>query len=754
MTRTEFASGRLQLPFTNANISISSGGTTSTHTRYFYTQGENAIGRNLPSAIVGPVNVPPGSKLTITLPPETKLPGEAWTAIVISASPTNILSAFTQIARLQFPTALPATVELDNDEALTLSKVVPSPVDLLTNPIDGQLRGVASLGYVFEFDARSAATSDNALVLPAINGRWHRRGVLFETSIGDVQKTGGCAVEIEEIEETTLIRTPKYACDRSVGTPVRYWIKNDTSSAIAAGKRVGLLVRFNGETKSQLFDGLLRLTFRGYSNTVTGTLRTTYAANGLRMEGVDQEVLFSANKSNLILQDALLPDEAYTLDCAVCFDPSDLGNQVPQNAIISVMPFFYAQAGSYSEAGRVTGDLIYGEGNQRVVLPGLGLTAKAMDGSGMVDSFSFLSVPESLITGFALNTANQVVAIDHDGNVRARIAPVPATEAIRAIVGTIDGVGGATELSPSVVIAASSSLDVTCTYPFADGAGRIRTNYPDALVAGKSAAFNPTGLKIYVVRLSDGEIRSFGGFAVTPESSRTFTISSWAAGTPISTIPTPETSFGLYMPVSTTLTSTPGATDLVEGDYQAAIAFEYTNTITSISHDEARGCLLTLTADLSTTLTRSKYWAEAVSDLGVLRQLPEAEISPHQTRYVISQNNFYRYEPNITAVDDGVSVIKPSAQHADASGRFINSDAVHSFRRNPTEALILSLVSVPPITGSNEMAIFADAADLKIKVRAPNSGAITLFGIAPTSFSWESADDGQWETFTNWENIN
>src|SRR6478672_2926519 len=405
MSRSQFAHGRSQLPFSSSNLAVTSGGTTTTsRTLYFCIQGENPAGLNLPSAIAGPVTINAGQQLTIAIPATARETGEWWPAFVVSTSTSNVASTFTQIAKLDGYTpggdltALPATITLSSDAHFALSASVATSAALPATPVNGMCRGVNDLGFVYEYSQVSNLPADNLTVLSATVGRWLRIGS-FSTAITSTTDPGGCAQDIRSINESA-VRSPLYAADGSTGAATRFWINNDLSSAEAQGKRVGVVVEFNGETKTQLFNGLLKLTFRGYANTATGILRTT-DGDSVPLSGIDEVVPFRARKTSLILPDDLQPGEAYVLDISPNFTPSDLGNQLPDKALLKVFPFLYAQSGDYSEFGAITGDLIYPEGDKRLIVPDNGLSVQALSGSGIVDSFSFLSVGATVVTGLS-----------------------------------------------------------------------------------------------------------------------------------------------------------------------------------------------------------------------------------------------------------------------------------------------------------------------------------------------------------------
>jgi hypothetical protein len=658
---SQFAHGRSQLPFSNAEVVISSGGaTTGTKTLYFAIQGQNPVGLNLLSDIVGPVTIAAGQRVNISIPVAARLSGEWWQNFIISASTSSTLSSFTQIGKVPgytsggSLTSLPASLQFSTDDSLALSTTVANPSALPASPIEGMMRGVTSTGFVYEYNFASLLVADGLSVLSASVGRWLRKGS-FSTYISALDAPGGAGRDIDLIDETN-VDAPHYPCS-GAGISNRFWIQNNTVSAEPRGKRVGATVYFAGEPKSNLFNGLLKVIFRGYVNTTTGILRTVDGSS-IPFDGLDQSLLYQSKKTNLVLQDDLQPGEAYVLDIYPDFTPSDLNNQVPDGAAIKVRPFLYSQSGNYSESGGATGDMIYPDNDRGLVVAGSSLSARVLSRSGIVDYFSFQDIGQSTVGSLATNTSGQIIAINGDGVVQKRSLPLSSTERQRAIISTLDGVGFPGSYSANIPVGTGNQVSIVCSYPSA-----IRANYPDTKIASNNkGVFNPSTCTIYLQKVATGQIRAFSGFMVVAGTSQTFVISSWSSGTIVASIPTPsDPSFGLFAPGNCTITPASGSTDFTSGDYRACFAFGYSNAITAITHNESQGCILTATGTYATMQSRMQYWAEAVADAAALRAVPLGEISPYQSRFCASLGSPYRFDPNSYETDTGRTVLKPDS---------------------------------------------------------------------------------------------
>lgn len=673
--RAQFASGRSQLPFSISDVAVSGGGALTTpRTLYFALQGENPAGLNLLSEIVGPIALAAGQQITITLPPAIHEEGEYWLDYVLSASESAAPETFAQVAKIPADRlALPQSFILSRDEHLKLSQSVASAAALPSGAdlVNGMMRGVGA--FVYEYDDASTLEPAGEEVLAAVTGRWIRKSVTFSTYLEDTTDYGGCDRAIADLDPST-VRTPRYSCNGSNSIERVFWIRPSLGT-LPAGDRVGVAVNFNDVPQSGLFEGMLRLTFRGYSDTLAGTLRTQ-ANDGLPFFGVDEEIIYDNERSDLVLPDELNETEAYTLAIAANFRPQYLRHGIANNTIISVEPFLYSQTGARVEAGWALGDWIYPVEGQysRVCLPGASNTLIAEKGSGLVARRSFLAVGPTEVTGLASDTADQEVRLNGNGSVYVAAGDRLSTEATRCYVGTLAGTGTASPWSAAIAVNGGQGLSITCTYPMDGGYGRIRANYPDPSIAGLARArLNPPQVTLYAESTVGGvaTIRRFTGLPLTEGTTQVFALSDWSAGEIIGVVPVPgDPYFGLFEAVSTAVVAS-GAGNFPSGSIRVAYAFQYDGLAVSAIDHQRIGCIHQGILSLAEIEKIGRTVAPAVATFAELRSVPAAQLWPNQRRYVTEADRDYRWAPTLTTADDGSTIIRPDHLSADQPGRFV-----------------------------------------------------------------------------------
>jgi hypothetical protein len=658
--RSQFGSGRAQLPFASSSVTTAAGAATSQAlTRYFAISGANPAGLTQLSPIVGPVALAAGQRVSIALAAALKLAGESWESIVISASTTSDPASFVQIARA----AVGATVTLETDAQLALPVAVASAAALPSNPVGGMLRSIAS--QVFEFVPGSArpVSSD---VLGAVGGQWITRPGNFNTQITDTTAGGGCDRALDLVGSTPL-RTPIYGVDGSDGAPRTFWLLNDDTTPIAAGTRVGISILLNGIPQTEAFAGLLQVRFLGYANPVTGN-RRTIDADGDTFDWLDADRGIEPGKFDLRLPDALQPGEAFAFAVYPNFTAAALNGRVPAG-VLSIAPFLYVEAGRYSELGEVFGDRLFPQNDRGFVVPRTGLSLLALSRSGSIASRTFFDQAASEVYGLQPNTANQTIAINGNGAMYVRAGTLQAGEGKRAIASTEPGETVLSPWSPATVSA--GSLRATLAYPSDGTTAQIRANYPDAIagLTGK-AKLNAPNVRIYG-KLSN-DIRLLGTYALIDGSIQAIDLPSWAAA-PAATLPTPADDFGLFTPTSTAAAVT-GAGDYPIG-VQIAYSFVYDDsTVTRISHSAIDGCVYTSRLSFDRIERSAEAWAEPTKTVVLLRQVTAGERSPYQSRYLAEKGNPYRFDPESRESDDGDRAIRPNDIIAADAGRWIRDD--------------------------------------------------------------------------------
>lgn len=646
---SQYAHGRAQLPFTSANLTVSTGGTVTTpRTLYFCLQGENPVGYNLPSTIVGPLTIHAGEQLTLTLTEDLYTAGERWTAFNLSASESNTPSSFVQLARVPcFDSSdnrlvLPASLVLSTDEAFKLSVTVADSSALPTaGLVPGMRRGVFSLGFVYEYDPRSNLPTDGVETLAATLGRWGRVGA-FTNAVTDTAQAAGCAQDIQYINEL-VVRAPRYAVDNSNGTAMGFWLANTGTQAIPSGQRVMIAVLLNEIPRSATFEGLLWAHFRGYANLSTGLVRTTNA-DGSTMRGLDTPIQFENKKTDLLFEDDLQPGEAYWLDLYPRFLPEYLNNGVVNQTRLKILCSIAPQAGAFAEGGGALGDRIYAEYDRGLCVPIVGAGVQVLKRSGLVNSRAFLAVGPTNVSPLLPNTAGQQIRINGNGAVYLGSGSVLDTEATRAVVDLLAGVSNACPLSAPVFVEGVSNdqaLSVTLAYPSNGTTATVRADYPDPLLAGSTKAkLNALYVTLYV---SIGSvIKQFTNHLVVDGATQTIVLDDWNAGTVITAIPgAPNARFCLFEALSASAAAVSGGANFPDGNATVAFAFQYDGTtVSAISHARADGCLHTAVMDLADVEEAIQYWGPAVATFAAL---PATGALIGQLRQTLDTGALYRW---------------------------------------------------------------------------------------------------------------
>lgn len=659
-------------------LTVSAGGSLSAGSINFKLYYQNRVGLNYGSAAVA-ATLASGDQIALQIPGDARRSGEEIEAFVIGASLTSDPTTFVQIAKVQGRQvggafiSLPTSINLTRDAHLALSASVADPSALPTGSdrINGMRRRVNSLAEVFEYDATSLLTADGTTVLAADVGRWILANG-FSTYVGSITGDGGSDQVVETIDPAT-IDPLIYAVDRSAGPVTTLWYRNgyseDNGTSIEVGARLGLKVFVDGALASQQFDGKLKIIFRGYARPLEGTLDAT-------LDGVGSEVTYTYAKTDqMALPAALPPGHAAVYSIYPLVDANEFDPPLEDNSVISVSIRQYGQAGAYTEIGAITGDFIAADKDRRRIVPDVGLIAKALAGSGIVDSHRFVK-GESTVIDLLPNTADQIITINANGAVFA-LPPaslIDDTEAIRALLGTVAGVSSPSAQTAYAFAALNSRLTITLNHPTNGTVGTVRADYPDVIAGTAKGQFNPLNVVIYIQQQSTGETRRFDGVLALDAPTQAVEITDWTAGTVIPSIPAaPSPDFSLYAPGAASFTVDTTGTFPADS-YRVSFAYAYDgNQITAISHSTANGCLYESDASLAEVMDRAKYWAQAVVSSADLRSVALANITAYQTRTVATGPTGpqqWQFLPDATEADDGVQVLKPSAIAADQPGRW------------------------------------------------------------------------------------
>lgn len=614
-----------------------------------------------------------------------------------------------QIARA----SVNSTVSLATDSAIALPSAVANAAALPATPVNGMLRSISSQVYEFVTGSTLPTSAD---VLGGTGGQWIARSGTFNTNLANSTDGGGCDRPLDLIAPTAL-RAPVYGVNGANGTSRTFWIVNDEAAPIPQGTRIGLSVLLNGNPVTDNFAAALQVRFLGYANLTTGD-RRTIESDGDVMPWVDVDRTLEPGKFDLRLSDPLQPGEAFAFAVYPRFTPAMLNGRVP-SGVLSIAPFLYSEAGTFTPMGLALGDWLYPVGDRALVTPKTGLTVSVGSRSGIVASRSFVDVPASDVSGLLPNTAAQQIVINGNGAAYVRSgapggsAAIVSGEGLRASVSTVSGTGIACALSAAVTIAASRALQVTIALPSNGSIATIRSGYPDLLLAGKSAKLNAQSIAIYVQ--SGSIIRRF----IVPfvdGANQIVTLSDWNAGTTIASIPTPtDASFSLFTPQSAIATAT-ATGNFPAGSIQVAAAFVYDgNAVTSIAHSG----IATPTQTLAQIEQSTQVWGLPVDESAIVN-IPQVNVVSWQTRRTTTGRSIH-YDPNSTATHNGTSVWRPVWRSASDPGRWIGGAQADSVTLKPLAAA--------PTTNAEQVAIFADATDgNRIKSRAPGNGAIEILG--------------------------
>lgn len=638
---TTYSSGKLQLTFNSGNVSVvnGSGNLGVTGTYYISIQGRNLIGLNLNSTLV-PVTLTTTSTLTITLP--SLASGETWSDIVISASTTNNVSALTQVmvvnsADFNSPVIL-TSVELF--KLTTLARTVANSAALPATPIQGLIRYITNLNYYYEYDEYSTATVDNLTVLTATTGRWLRVGAI-STYITDTTATDGCDQDVRT--PNLIVNAPSYTCDGSKGDGVTFWLRNEFSTIISSGTRISCTVRLFEEDKSQLFDSLLILELLGYVNLITGVLDASVSSG---------EVTYQPRSQWLTLPEDLDIGYAAVVRVSPKFTITDLDNNVPYLANLTTYVTFAPTSGIYTPG--VFGNLIYNEYDKWRIYSDVGLSVIKSKGSGIVNNYELNDISAETITGLSSNTANQYIFLTSNGTSFASTTSSFVSAVKRCVVSTVNGIGTPVSYG-SFALNNTKKLSVTVNYPTS-----VRSNYPDALIAGSSKGkFNATNVVIYIKNSSNAVFVT--EVNITPSASNDVYVLNYSDFTS-STLATPSSNYGLYTPLSVTTSTPSNSSTFPTGSYEVFVAFKYTGVVTVIDHSVSE--LYEITSNLSELFsTSATVW---YSDNGV----PSSLIGEDGSYYLNYDNaNIYKKVNDTWSLDGNISVISPSFTTIAVSGQ-------------------------------------------------------------------------------------
>ena len=669
-----FQFGSMRETLCAPQLSLGTGNLSTSGTLYFWLQGRNDVGYNLPSSPSETITYTAGQSIQITLPGDCYRSGENILQYSVSVNTVNDASTATTL--LNFDRAnitLPYVITLSEDSHLLTGQTV-SAFPVGANRIRGLLRSLAATGLIYRYNPSSTFPADGLYTFAAGVGNWEYTYDGFSSFVENTaEDSNGCNLNILDIIDPARVLPKVYSLDGSAGDARVFWLKNDTSETISQGVRVGFTVSINSVPASEEFESLIKIVFDGYVNSLTGTL-DTFEADGLTvMENLGVVKDYQFGRTDLVLPKPLEPGMAFQVRVYPQFNSYELQAVPLSGSDISVLGFFFDEAGSYNDASAFIGDAILPENPEfRRVYPSSGLSVLAEEGSGVVAGFFFKDIGRNTVPGLISNTAGQTIVINNNGSVYLKTISLDSNEALRAIVSSVAGESITSAFSVGGVTADSSpEITLTVTYP-----NQIDPNYNDIIAGASRGTFNAEEVVLYI-RKNNAEIRRFTGLAPTNAASDTFTVS-WANGTIVSNVK--DNPFGLFKPnaPNSLAASTTGA-----DTYTAAVGFAYLgNSITGISHKVEEGVipefLISLTG-LSSRIVGLEnslgYWKPPVESYNALESKPSGLLVNGQCNRVQKEPNLFEiwtWDSTSTVIADGDKYIQPADLPDSASpGRWV-----------------------------------------------------------------------------------
>lgn len=657
-------------------LAIATGSITSTKagTYYFWLQYRNLAGYSAVSESRSIAAIA-GNRIDITIPAAAR-PGAAqngcyiWEFVILcsqSNDPTTAVIVATYpgyASDRRTLNSLPYTIALNQDEHLELGKTITSPTSLPTNPRNGMRRYVDSLS---KFLAYNQAENDWQTTEPPA----------FGTYVSSTTGLIGCDRSLKEVD-SNLVVTPGYNSQGGESAPVGYWIVNDTNIDIPQGLRLGIVLEIDGRDVSSYFTGLIKLTFLGYANTVNGILDTTGPGGIGTMPGLGVQLDYQGVTTNFLLSKPIPPGYALAFQIHAEFSSAQTNNLILFGSTLKFSPMFFSDFAVFNPLGDIFGSLIISKFKRRRLVPNAGLTLTALEGSGNIaitggsGSYSFSGIGSQIVAGLAANTDNQQIAISPNGTCFVATT-IPDTSQLRAIAGTIDGIGPIIAAGTSWSLSSTQRIQVQVTH-----ATNIRTHYPDRALAGNAdGILNASTVSIFIQPTDGGAITRFDRPITPGAASDTFVLDGSTGISIGSSLPVVADDFGLYEP-SFVVSAIAGSSSFATGNYNIWVGYSYENTVTRIRHD-TNGAIYEAAGTIAEIFELLKAIRPSVETTGDLRAIAEANTWPHQFTYVVEKGNPYRFDPTETSADDNEQFIKPDWVASGNPGRYVKDDSTQIF---------------------------------------------------------------------------
>jgi hypothetical protein len=594
-------------------------GSASNINRNFYISFHNRAGRSLLSD--GASIASTGVRVTLNAGLILETEEVFW--VVISAETTGnsedaaILAMWqardsNQITRR----SLPVTIDFTTEEHFRAGRAVTGSNNL---PSTGMLNGTIALdvstGIYYRYDYESYVDPGSRIIsygaITSGVGGWVEYNGNFNAYLASTNDQFGSDRVLFTVSNALKI-PPKIGA--AVSTQQRYWLNNglsaDGGSPIVTGKYTFDIAVDGVPGYETLFANKIRYYLRGYLNRETLDLNTAIATVG-------QPKLWNPTDGLIILPTELPRNQAAVYDLELVFNNDDLIGLLPQNSSISLdiveVPNIQ---GAVSEIAKVIGNLIFADLDKLLIVPGL----KRLSGiASIVTGFMIEDKNEQLITGVLEDTANQQITLSGSlnglGAVKTAGATLGYAEVLRATVSTEPGISKLVANSNGAVSLSNNAIALTVNHPLTSGgAGIIRSDYPDTLIAGNNkASFTP---RYGYVFLAIGSV--FYQSSVIQITATAFQVINLdlADFTVIPSLPVQsDSSFGLFAPSALGLVSS-GAGSFT-GSATAHFAYYYPtpNQIATKIDNESFGAIPTARYTLAEAINRSLARAENLNDL-------------------------------------------------------------------------------------------------------------------------------------------
>lgn len=620
--------------------------------RNFYISFQNRAGRSLLSNAKSITS----TGVRVTLEADLILETEEVFWVVISAETTGdpqdarILAMWQarnddQMARR----SLPVNINFTQEEHFRFGRVA---TDLSFLPQSGILEGAialdASTGIYYRYDPDAFTDNKGRLYgYGAITrglGNWVEHNGTFNAYLASTNDVDGSDRKLFSVANALKI-PPKIGAATS--QQQRYWLNNglaaDGGSPIIAGKFTLDIAVDDVPGYEGLFADKIRYYLRGYINRETLALNTAIATVG-------EPKLWNPTDALIVLPEELPRNHAAVYDLELVFDNDELIGLVPQNASVQLNIVEVQNIrGKVSELAKIIGNLIFSDLDKLAIVPGL----KRLSGIASIgEGFLIEDKNEQLITGLVADTPEQRVTLTGslNGLAAVKTGALGYSEVLRALVSTQAGIS---ELTPSSQINLSNNaISVTIAHPItASGAGIIRANYPDSLIAGnQKARFTP--IECYVFLQVGNNFYQSNIIQVTAIATQTINLD-LSDFTSIPSLPSQaDPSFGLFAPTSFTLASR-GAGG-VTGNTRAYFAYAYTspNQIETKISNQPLGSIPTAIVTLAEAINNANTLAKTEN----LNDLPDKAIA-RQNLGVYGKTSVREINANYTIQDSDQNAI-------------------------------------------------------------------------------------------------